>query len=170
MLQLCLFGGHAGQMGPETKIYLTMFGGCGLRRPTLARQLLGLRQSVEAPPSIGRKVIITAFGVTAVEWPTLAEEFIDLREATRSGALDINRWDRYMAELARWERASITSFTIFGGFDEADLPSEDDEVEALALQHHLGNINDESERVLEMGVGQSGSQRRAVVRQAVMVS
>jgi len=170
MLQLCMFGGYEGCLGPESRVYFTMFGGCNLRRPTLARQLLAAQQENQAEVRQGRKVFITIFGGTDITSPTLAEEFIDLREAVRAGTLDPNRWDKYMTELAREERKTILSFTLFGGFDEANLPTEDQEVESLALQRHLGTISEESGGVLEMGVGQGGAQRRTVIQQAVLTA
>ena len=151
-------------------------GGVGIVRvsgpdvPALARQLLAMRRENRAEARPGRKVIITIFGGTDITSPPLAEEFIDLREAVRSGALDPNRWDDYMTELAHAEPKTIMSFTLFGGFDEANLPDEDEEVESLALQRHLGNVSEESGRVLEMGVGQGGAQRRAVIHQAVVTA
>jgi hypothetical protein len=60
------------------------------------------------------------------------------------------------------------SLTLFAGFEETQLPSEDEEVEGLALQRQFGNVSEQSSRILEMGVGQSGAQRRTVLRQAVL--
>jgi hypothetical protein len=147
-----------------------MFGGCELRRPTLARQLLAAGRAGAGPLQIGRRVVITLFGATEIKSPTLAEEFIDLREAVQSNALDIRQWDSYLAELDRWQNSALVSFTMFGAFEETTLPSEDDEIEGLALQRHLGNISDSSGRVLELGIGQGGAQRRSVIHQAVMVA
>ena len=62
------------------------------------------------------------------------------------------------------------SLTLFGAFSETELPSDDEEIEGLALQRHFGNITADSGKVLEMGVGQSGSQRHALIRQAVSVA
>ncbi|MFH0982142.1 MAG: hypothetical protein V2A79_11445 [Planctomycetota bacterium] len=168
MLQWCMFGGYEGLLGPERKVYFTMFGGCELRRPTVARQLLAMRRMHTAVPDVGKRVVITIFGSTAIKCPTLAEEFIDLREAVRSKAVGIVQWDASMSDLDRWQNATMLSFTLFGSFEETALPSEDEEVEALALQRHLGNIDEPSGRVLELGIGQSGSQRRAVLHQAVL--
>ena len=186
MLQMCVFGGYDGQLGQETKTYFTLFGGCDLKRPTLARELLAMlraRSEVPSPgygenntlpttprPRSGRKVVITIFGATEITYPTLAEEFIDLREACHSGQLDINAWDSYMAELAQWQQQNIISFTLFAGFDETNLPSEEAEVESLALQRYLGGISEAAGHMLEMGVGQTGSQRRAVVHQAILAT
>ena len=106
----------------------------------------------------------------AAELAPLAEEFIDLREAIAGGALDLNRWDSYLAELERWQSSAFLSLTLFAGFEMAALPNENDEIESLALQRHLGNIGEDSGRILEMGVGQTGAQRRAVIQQAVAVA
>ena len=168
MLQWCMFGGYEGQWGPEAKVYFTVFGSSELRRPTLARQLLALRPANTHAPAAGRKIFITIFGATEIKCPTLAEEFIDLHEAIHSGTLDAAQWETHMSELDRRLQGSIASFTLFGGFEETAVPSEDEEVESLALHRHLGNIDEESGRVLELGVGQAGSQRRAVIHQAVM--
>lgn len=92
-----------------------------------------------------------------------------MREAIQSGALRPEDWDRYQAEVDRFNSSSMLSLTLFGAFSETELPTEDEEIEGLALQRHFGNITADSGRVLEMGVGQSGSQRHAVIRQAVQV-
>ena len=170
MLQWCMFGGYEGRWGPEAKIYFTMFGSCELHRPTLARQLLAMRRADPRTTAAGRKIFITVFGGTEIKCPTLAEEFLDLREAIHSGTLNAGEWEARMSELDRWLQGSVASFTLFGGFEETAVPGEDEEVESLALHRHLGNIDEESGRVLELGVGQAGSQRRAVIHQAVMTA
>jgi hypothetical protein len=168
MLQLCIFGGYEGPLSPDKKVFFTLFGGCTLHRPTLARQLLTARSTLQGRAPAPKMIVLTVFGNTAVICPTLAEEFIDLREAVNGGALNMGHWDAYMAELDRWQSAALLSLTLFGGFDEAKLPSDEDEINALALQRHFGNVGEAAGRILEMGVGQSGSQRRAIVQQAVM--
>ena len=45
MIHLCLFGGQGGQLSAEKKVYLTLFGGCDLRWPTIAKQMVDMRQS-----------------------------------------------------------------------------------------------------------------------------
>ena len=170
MLQWCMFGGYEGMIGPERRCYVTLFGGCELRRPTLARQLLASQRAGAGGAHFGKKVVITLFGSTEIKSPTLAEEFIDLREAARTNLLDLLKWDNYLVDLERWQNSAVVSFTMFGAFEESCLPSEDDEIEGLALQRHLGNIGDTSGRLLELGIGQSGAQRRSVIHQAVMVA
>jgi hypothetical protein len=167
MLQFCMFGGFEGPLSTDKKCCFTVFGGCTLRRPTLARQIMiarQVRQGTVAPPKL---IFLTLFGSTEIKLPTLAEEYLDLREAIRGGNLGMDQWDRYLDDLRQFESSALLSLTLFGAFSEAELPSEDEEVEGLALQRHLGNIDENCGRVLELGVGQSGSQRRAVLRQAV---
>jgi len=169
MLQVCLFGGYEGPLSPEKKCCFTAFGGCTLRRPTMARQILTARKVREGKIPTPKMIFVTVFGATEIKCPTLAEEYLDMREAVQSGAIHPSDWERYQTELDQYQSSSLLSLTLFGGFSESELPTEDEEVEGLALQRHFGNIGADSGRVLEMGVGQSGSQRQAVIRQAVQV-
>ena len=60
MIQATIFGGHEGRLRNDKSIYLTLFGGCELTCPTLARQVLAERQIVhdirefEGKPLISR--------------------------------------------------------------------------------------------------------------------
>jgi hypothetical protein len=168
MLQLCVFGGYEGPLSAEKKCCFTVFGSCELRRPTLARQIIRAGKISEGHVPAPKMIFVTVFGSTEIKSPTLAEEFIDLREAIRNRALDFDRWDFYIAELDRWNSSSLMSLTLFGSFEETHLPTEEEEVEGLALQRHFGALSEESGRILEMGVGQAGAQRRSVVRQAIL--
>ncbi len=114
-----------------------------------------------------RHAAVTLFGSTEIKAPTLAEEFIDLQEAIRSGALAPDELYRFTAGLTDDDSGPLFSLTLFGAFEEVSLPDEDEEVDALALQQHLGNISDSAARVLQLGVGQSDAHRRAVVQQAI---
>jgi len=168
MLQLCVFGGYEGPLGPEKKCCFTVFGGCTLRRPTLARQIVTARNVQEGRTPPPKMIFITIFGGTEIKYPTLAEEFLDLREAINSGTLQLNRWDDYLAQIQRYNSSSLMSLTLFGSYSESELPADDEEIEGLALQRHVGNINEETSRTLEMGVGQPPAQRHALLRQAVI--
>ncbi len=178
MFQVCLFGSYEGRLQAGKRVFLTLFGGCTLRRPTLVRQLLTERARGQNPgPHQNRRghaghwhTAITLFGATEIKVPTLAEEFIDLQEAVRTGALNVDAWDHFTAGLADLEGGSVFSVTLFGSFEEAQLPSEDEEIDSLALQRHLGNISDNVVQVLQLGVGQDDSHRRSVLRQAVAAS
>ena len=170
MIHICIFSGHEGPLRVDKKFYLTLFGGCDLTRPTIARQIQALRRAgtngqVERP----RAMFLTIFGGVDIKAPTLAEEFVDLRELLSSGALTMEEWGRCMAELDRSD-ASVSSFTLFGGFEECKLPSENDEVESLALQCHLGGVPQTAGHVLQFGIGQRDAERRATIRQALLAS
>ena len=54
--------------------------------------------------------------------------------------------------------------------DGDNLPSEDDELEDLALNRHLGYITEQASELLMQAIGQRGSSRGAVVRQAIAVA
>jgi hypothetical protein len=169
MFQVCAFGGYEGRLLPTKRVLITLFAGAELHRPTLARRLLACRRrQVEAVPP-HRLVVLTLFGGTELKWPTLAEEFLDLREAISSGAISLAEWDPLMGDLSRMEDEAIFSLTLFGAFEETALPSEDAEVDALAVQRHLGNIPESAGKVLEYAIGQPEPSRRAVLRQALGV-
>jgi len=171
MLQFCMFGSYEGRLRANKRVFFTMFGACVLRRPTLARRLLTERaQHASGAPTHQRHVMITLFGATEIKAPTLAEEFLDLQEAVRSGALAREAWDQFAGDLARSDDETVFSLTLFAGFEEAALPNEDEEVDSLALQRHLGNINDSAVQILQLAVGQDEAHRRAVLRQAIAVS
>jgi hypothetical protein len=84
----------------------------------------------------------------------------------QSGALSMNEWDHYMAELDK-SGQDIFSFTLMGGFEECELPEENEEIESLALQHHLGNISERAVHALKYAVGRRDSERRAAIRRAL---
>lgn len=170
MLQFCIFGGYEGRLRPEKKVHVTVFGACELVRPTLARQILSARETGLSRRPTPQITFVTIFGGTEIRCPTLAEEFVDLKELYQSGVLSNFDWDRLMSEVAANDNDGFLTFTLFGGFEEAALPSEDVEAEALALHRHLGNISDEAGRVLQLGVGQQMTQRRSVLRQAISAS
>jgi len=170
MIHVTIFGGHDGRLQPNKRFYLTLFAGCDLVRPTIARQLLAQRQAQrDHRPTKNKAFFLTLFGGVDIKSPTLAEEFMDLREMISSGLLAMEDWDRSMAELGRNEDM-IASFTMFGGLGECELPSEDEEIESLALQRHLGNISDSAGDVLQYGIGQHGGERTAIVRRAILAT
>jgi hypothetical protein len=194
MIRVTIFSGHEGQLRVDKGVYLTLFGGCELIRPTIARQLFAVREAEEQAEAAGRMVggphgcgfpvghggrmrygrrphragpfFLTLFGGVEIKSPTLAEEFLDLRESVRSGVLDMKDWDEAMARLRHLD-LSIASFTLFGGFNECKLPSEDEEIDSLAIQRHLGNIPEDAGRILQLGIGQRTAERAATVHRAL---
>jgi len=168
MVHFCVFGGHSGELAPGRRVYVTLFGGCELKRPTLAKQVLEMRSrgGVQQAPR-GQHVFITICGATELKVPTLAEEFIDLQDALTSGLIKPEEWDWAVSQLAAVETRSVGSFTLFGAFESSTLPEEDEELDALALSSYVGRLSEAAVQMLRLGVGQSGSNRSAVVRQAV---
>jgi hypothetical protein len=168
MIHICIFSGHEGQLRPDKKFYFTLFGGFTLTRPTLARQILGHRRAkADGRSERTRPFFLTIFGGGSIEAPTLAEEFIDLRELLNSKTLYMEDWERTVAELDQAE-ASISSLTLFGGFSECELPSENAEIEGIARHRHLGSISENAGRVLQFGIGQRDADRRATIRRALL--
>ncbi len=167
MIHVTIFGSHEGQLQTEKRFYLTLFGACELKRPTVARLLLEQRQVPGNPRTDRKPFFLTLFGAAGFKAPTLAEEFIDLREMISNGLLPREDWGRCLAELGQTEGA-VASLTMFGGFDEWDLPSEDEEIDSLAVQRHLGNIPENAGQVLQYGIGQRGGERTATVRRAIL--
>jgi len=193
MIQITIFGGREGPYRYDNTFYLTLFGACELTKPTLARQYIIARQHETASPqgqhspsfwqkleSFGttrprygiysaKPFFLTVFGAASIKNPTLAEELVDLQELIRSGELSLDEWDRAMLSLSNLE-SSCSSFTLFAAFDESELPSEDEEVNSLAMQCHLGNISESSREILQAGIGLKESDRRAVVHRAVLAN
>ncbi len=168
MIHVCIFSGHEGELRPEKKLYLTIFGGCTLHRLTLARQILAHRQAkARDMPGRPQPFFLTVFGGVDIAAPTLAEEFMDLREVLDGGGLIMAEFERALADLDRFD-ASSSSLTLFGGFTECKLPSENEEVEVLARHRHIGNISASAGGVLQLGIGQRGADRRATVRKALL--
>jgi len=168
MFQVCVFGSYDGRLRANKRVFFTLFGECVLRRPTLARQLVTGRSAQPGQaPARPHHLVITLMGSTKVKAPTLAEEFLDLREGLRGGVITLPMWDRLVADLARDDGEAFLSLTLFASFEEASLPTENEEVDALALQRHLGNISDSALQILQLGVGQDDVHRRAVLRQAI---
>ncbi|NOS99167.1 MAG: hypothetical protein HOP29_00900 [Phycisphaerales bacterium] len=165
MIQFCIFGGHEGQLNTEKKIYVTIFGGCELKKQTLARRIVeSRRRPSNGEPSRRRFFFVTIFGGTEVKLPTLAEEYLDMQDAMRAGLITPADWEA--AQLLD-EDVNYGSFTAFGGFEASHLPSEDEEVEGLAINRHLGHIPENAGHMLEHAVGRSGSHRTAILRQAL---
>ena len=170
MIQFCIMGGQESKIRPEPKIYVTLMGGCDLKRETVARRILAQRQrhreGKDAPP---RQFFLTLMGGTVISCPTLVEEFLDLQQLIRAGELSLADWDRALADLGRLD-VSIASFTLMGAFSECELPSETKEIDSLALQRHLGNISADAGEVLQHGIGQRDAERHVVIRRALQTA
>lgn len=167
MIHFCVFGGHEGQLSPDKKFYVTICGACELKRPTLAKQIVEMRRRAEAGlPHPSTHFFVTIFGATEIKSPTLAEEFLDFKDAIASNMFTTEEWHAAVARLGGDEGMRIDSFTLCGAFSANELPSENEEVEGLALNRHLGHIPDDAGTMLEMAVGQGGSQRASLIGRA----
>lgn len=171
MIQFCIFGGHSGELSPDRKIYITICGGCELKRPTLARQVIQARRAgrangMEAASQRGY-LFVTLFGGTGLKAPTLAEEFLDLQDALQSGLITLDDWDWAITQLASYDGTKYATLTLCGGFEAVELPEEDEELDALAVNNYVGRVPEMAAKMLQLGVGQAGSNRSAIVRQAV---
>lgn len=166
MFHITIMSGYEGIIRPEPKFYLTLMGGADFKRATVARQLLAKRQQPRTDPTPPKQFFLTLMGGVEIRVPTLAEEFLDLKQLIDSGSLNISDWDRAITELGN--DVSISSFTLMGGMEEGTLPSESDEIEALALQRHMGNISEPASQILQYGIGQRDAERRATIRRAVL--
>jgi len=167
MVQVTLFSGHEGRLRYGNHFYLTIFGGCDLVRPTLAHQILEESAQGQGPRHGPSPFFLTVFGGVDIKCPTLAEEFVDLRDLLTARRQEVPNWENSASIVAR-EPGSIGSFTLFAGLNECALPSENEEIDALALQRHMGNLSDGAAQVLQLGVGQRGAERYATVRNAVL--
>ncbi len=170
MIHFCIFGAHEGELSPDKRVYVTIFGGCDLKRPTIARQIIELRRRGNSAEAAPLRVFITLFGATELKAPTLCEEYLDLQDGLRAGLLTLEEWDRAVAQVGVASSLRVSSFTMFGGFGSNELPSEDEELDRIALNNHLGQIPETAGKALMMAVGQDGSQRPAAVRQAIAVA
>ncbi|TWT40372.1 hypothetical protein RAS1_40800 [Phycisphaerae bacterium RAS1] len=166
MINLCIFGGHGGQLGSTKRIFVTVFGGCELKRPTLARQIIDMKRAGVENLRPKTYFFLTLFGGTSIKSPTLAEEYIALQDALRAGLLTTAEWDRAVGHIAALDGFEAASLTLFGGFDTNELPTEDEELDALAVQRQIGNIPSSVTDTLMLAIGQGGAQRPAVIRRA----
>ncbi len=167
MVHLCVFSGQVTRLGSGRKLYVTIFGNCTLRAPTLAQQVADVRQRGVAADRTGANYFVTFFGATSLTQPTLAQEYLELQERLRSGLLNLTDWDRIAAQLSSLAQWSAGSLTLFGQFHAEELPSEDQELEDLAQARQMGQIPDDAIDLLMQGVGLRGPGRTALVRQAI---
>ncbi len=168
MINICIMSGHEGQLRSEKKFYFTLMGGCELLRPTIAQMIVDkrerMRNNIQAPSP---KFFLTLMGGTELKSPTLTQEFLDLRELIDSGSFSLDDWEQTMVEVASMDR-SIASFTLMGSFEECSLPTDNDEVDGLALHYHLGNISEQSLNLLQAGVGLRSAERRTIIYRALL--
>jgi hypothetical protein len=170
MAHFSMFGSNDGQLVPGRDFFITIFGGSNLKRLPAASQITELRQQPAHQRSQPQYTFCTLFGGTTLTWPTLAEEFLALRDALRAGTMTLEDWDRYVAQPGGPGPLRTLSLTLFGGFDGDVLPREDQELDDLSLQRHLGQIPEQALQTLMLAIGRTGVQRLTAIRQAVLAA
>jgi hypothetical protein len=168
MAHFSMFGGNNGQLAPGRDFYITIFGGCDLKRPTAASHIVELRGQPAYARDRSQGIFCTLCGGTTLTYPTLAEEYLALRDALRSGTITLEDWDRSLARPGGVGPLRAMSLTLFGSFDGEVVPREEKELDDLSLQRHLGQIPEAAVQLLMLAVGQIGLQRLTAVRQAVV--
>lgn len=167
MFHFAIFGGNEGQLANGRTVHVTVFGSSSLTRMPTARHLAELGRQLETTGSGPHHFFLTLFGGAEVIWPSLADEYLALHEAVRTGVLSLDQWDRLLARPGSAGVLRVASLTLFGGFDADVVPSEDKELDDLAVQRHLAQIPPKAMDLLMLAIGQKGVQRLAAVRQAV---
>ncbi|QOJ14565.1 MAG: hypothetical protein HRU75_07895 [Planctomycetia bacterium] len=171
MLQFCFCGGYEGQLRPDRpRVYVTIFGACEVKLASMATLASAHERSGRPDGPRRGSYFITFCGGSEVKRITLAEEYCDLLQALRSGAISDPSWEALVTDAYSHSVQNIGSFTLFGGFDISELPTENEELDRLALSHSLGQIADTPRKILMLAIGQDGVQRASSVCQAVSVA
>jgi hypothetical protein len=161
MFHICAFGG-GGELEPGTQFYFTIFGGTERRRPTLAKMIAWQRSGERLG---GMSFFLTLFGGVEVRTPTLAEEYSELQAGLRSGAFTLAEVERVLSSAQTAFRTG--RITVFGYCDTAGLPTEDEELDGLALLRHTGTLSSAGEQALVLGIGRAGAHRVGILRAAL---
>jgi hypothetical protein len=164
MVHLCTFGGHEGEQMSPGHVYVTLFGGTDLKRRTVTQRFMDEQHS-NGRGNQRAAFFLTIFGAASVQSPTLASEYVELMQSIRVGTITLKQWDDFASRYSL-DRIDAGSFTLFGGFG-AEEPSQDAELDDLAMHRHLGQIPDAAAGVLMLAIGQKGKARSLAVRTAV---
>lgn len=144
-------------MGSSRRIYLTLFAGMELHRPTLAKRLLERKYSPRAGRGwfgLSHDVILCAFGGVEIREPSLADEFVDLRVLLSAGLLTRDEWDEAVYRLAAGDHEDYVSFAIFGAI-EAQLASKEEERNRIEAHRQAGLLSEREADRIDAMVGQS---------------
>ena len=157
MFRIAIFGGADYLMGGRKKIYLALFGGMDLYRPTLAKRLLERKYGVADNRGIfglPRDLVLVAFGGVDIHHATLADEFVDLRVLLSAGLLKREEWDEAVYRLASGDPDDYGAFCIFGGI-EVHQASADKERERIEAHRQVGLISEQEADYLDAQAGRS---------------
>jgi hypothetical protein len=161
MFHLTLFAGTEGEIPPAGFTAFTAFGGAELRRPTLASQLLHLKNRGHRRPSrlarllgTDKNLIMTVFGGTVLLAPTLIEEYSALQGLLRSGTVSGDECTALLDRLAAddGDPSLCRTVTLFGACVTRH-PSAAKERKALEAATKAGAVTNAIRRALDEIVG-----------------
>ena len=171
MFHVTLFAGTEGEIPPAGFTSLTAFGGAELRRPTLASQLLDLKNRGYRKPTrwarfmgTDKNLILTVFGATVLLAPTVVEEYAALAGLMRSGTLSPGECTALLDRLAAndGEPSICRTLTLFG-VCVTRHPSAAKERKALEAASKTGAVSSAIRRALDEIVGSPpGAKARAL--------
>lgn len=160
MIRIAIFGASEHLMGGPKKLYLTLFAGMELHRPTLAKRLLERKYSPRSHRGwfgLPKDVIFVACGGVDIREPSLADEFVDLRVLLSAGLLTREEWDEAVYRLAAGDHEDYISFAIFGAI-EAQLASKEEERNRIEAHRQAGLLSEREADRIDSMVGRSVGQ------------
>lgn len=156
MIRIAIFGASEHLMGGPRRIYLTLFAGMDLHRPTLAKRLLERKYSPNSGGGwfgLPTDIVLCAFGGVDIREPSLADEFVDLRVLLSAGLLTRDEWDEAVYRLAAGDREGYASFAIFGAI-EAQLATKEEERNRIEAHRQAGLLSEREADRIDAMVGQ----------------
>jgi len=160
MFHLTLFGGTEGEIAPSGFTALTLFGGSELRRPTLASQLLHLknrrehkRRSWQRLLGSDQNLILTLFGGTVIVVPTMVEEYTALAAVLRSGTVSRDEFTALLQQLTTGGQRGLSRTMTLFGVCVVRHPSPAKERKALEVAAKTGAVTAKARESLETIIG-----------------
>jgi hypothetical protein len=176
VFHLTVFGATEGEVSPAGFTAFTLFGGAELRRPTLATQLVHLKNRPQGTPSAwdrilgtDKNLVVTVFGATVLTAPTLIEEYSALAGLVRAGTLTTADCGALLDDVvaqghdAGWCR----TLTLFGSC-VTRYPSAERERKALDVATRTGAVSATVRGALEAVIGAPRQARTRALQQLVL--
>ena len=176
VFHLTLFGATEGEVSPAGFTALTVFSGAELRRPTLATQLVHMKNRLQTKPrawdrilGTDKNLVLTVFGATVLTAPTLIEEYSALAGLLRAGTLTSADCGRLLDDLAAQgsETGWCRTLTLFGAC-VTRYPSADRERKALDVASRTGAVTATVRNALETVIGAPRQAKTRALQQLVL--
>jgi hypothetical protein len=175
MFHVTLFSGTTADAAPAGFTALTLFGGADLRRPTLAAELLHLkdgprsRRWLQTLLGTDHNLILTLFGATVLRAPTLVEEYAALAALLRTGAVSRQECHELVDRLATApsQISTYRTLTLFGTC-MTRYPSQAKERKALEAAAASGTLPAPVRAALEGLLGSPAPARRRTLSELAM--